>query len=478
MLDHETRTAILRLHREGHGLRKIARALSVSRNAVRRVLRSGAADVPKLERNEQLSEHLDRIRELYVECEGNLVRVGEELEEEGVPVGYSTLTSFCRRYDIGTKPKKPTGRYHFEPGQEMQHDTSPHTVKIAGKPTRLECASLVLCYSRMLYVQCYTRWSRFECRAFLSKAIAYFGGAAEKCMVDNTSVVRAHGTGKNMVPAAVMEALADRFGFTFIAHEPGDKNRSARVERNFDYVEKNAYPGRRFESVMDLNCQLIEWCNKVNSGPRRLRGEIKAVPLELFAAERPALQPLPLHVPEIYDLHSRRVDTEGYITLHRNRYSVPLSLPGRPWLIGKRFEVRETLESVRVLDGHQIITEHERLEPGLGRRVTLPEHRAPRRRKEPPPPSPQERALRAAATELGELVDVLRRRHGGQALRAVRRLHRLYLDYPTSYLVDAVRTALQFRLYDLGRIERMTLARIRGDFFRLPPQDEDGDPTS
>lgn len=479
MLDSETRTAIMRLHREGHGLRKIARALSVSRNAVRRVLRRGEAEVPKLERPEQLGEHLERVRELHFECEGNLVRVAEELEGEGVSVGYSTLTAFCRRHDIGVQPRKPTGRYHFEPGEEMQHDTSPHTVKIAGKATRVECASLVLCYSRMLFVQCYTRWSRFECRAFLNAAIQYFGGAANKCMIDNSSVIRAHGTGKNMVPAAAMEALAERFGFRFIAHEPGDKNRSARVERNFDYVENNAYPGRRFESVHDLNRQLTDWCNKVNSSPRRLRGEVKAIPLELFAAERHALEPLPLHVPEIYDLHSRRVDTEGYVTLHRNRYSVPLSLPGRPWLIGKRFELRESLDKVRVLDGHQIIAEHERLEPGLGRRVTLPEHRAPRRRKQPPPPSPQESALRAAAPELGQLVDELRRRHGGQALRAVRRLHRLFLDYPTSYLVDAVRTALHFRLFDLGRIERMTLDRIRGDFFRLPPKtQEDGDTPS
>lgn len=474
MLDSETRNAILRLHREGHGLRKIARALNVSRNAVRRVLRSGTKEVPELERPDQLGEHLERVRELYHECEGNLVRVSEELAKEGVTMGYSTLTAFCRRHDIGTKPKKPVGRYHFAPGQEMQHDTSPHRVKIAGKRVRLECASLVMCYSRMLFVQCYTRWSRFECRAFLSQAIQYFGGAAEKCMVDNSSVVRGHGTGKNMVPAAVMTALSERFGFDFIAHEPGDKDRSARAERNFHYIENNAYPGRSFESLVDLNAQLIAWCDQVNSRPRRLHGEVKAVPLELFAAERLALRPLPLHIPEVYELHSRRVDTEGYITLHRNRYSVPLSLPGRPWLIGKRFEVRESLDTVRVLDGHLVITEHQRLEPGLGRRVTLPEHRDPRRKREPPPPSPHEKALRAAAPELDQLVSELRKRHGGQALRAVRRLHRIYIDYPTHYLVEAVRAALHFRLYDLGRIERMTLDRIRGDFFRLPPH-EDGD---
>ncbi|MDP7343293.1 MAG: hypothetical protein QF767_08065, partial [Alphaproteobacteria bacterium] len=50
-----------------------------------------------------------------------------------------------------------------------------------------------------------------------------------------------------------------------------------------------------------------------------------------------------------------------------------------------------------------------------------------------------------------------RERHGGQALRAVRRLHRLYLDYPTAFLVDATRTALDFGVTDIGRLETMTL---------------------
>jgi hypothetical protein len=38
MLDHEMRVAILKLHREGHGLRVIAKAPELSRGAVWRVL--------------------------------------------------------------------------------------------------------------------------------------------------------------------------------------------------------------------------------------------------------------------------------------------------------------------------------------------------------------------------------------------------------------------------------------------------------
>ena len=54
MLDYDTRSAILRLRREGHGHLTIARALKVSRNAVRRVLKSGEAKVPALQRATQV----------------------------------------------------------------------------------------------------------------------------------------------------------------------------------------------------------------------------------------------------------------------------------------------------------------------------------------------------------------------------------------------------------------------------------------
>jgi len=466
MLDRETRTAILRLHRERYGIRRIARALGVSRNSVREVLRSGVAEVPRLERATVLDEHLPRVRELYVVCEGNLVRVAEELEAEGVSVAYSTLSAFCRRQGLGRSPPPLVGRYVFQPGEEMQHDTSPHDVVIGGRRRRVQCASVVLCFSRMLYARVYLRFRRFECRSFLTDGMVYFGGAAGRCMVDNTSVVRARGVGKAMEPAAEMAALEKRFGFEFEAHAIGDANRSARVERNFHYIENNFYPGRTFDSLSDLNRQLTQWCDKVNRKLRRFKvGQF--VPFERYAIERPALKPLPPYIPEVYQPHVRKVDSEGYINLDRNRYSVPEYLPNGDIAVGRELAIRETLETIVILNGHGVVTTHERLEPGSGRRVTLTEHRRkrPRRREDP---SPEERVLVAAGPVLEQLVGHLRKRHGGQALRAVRRLHRMYLDYPTDCLVAAIQQALAFGLHDLARIESMTLERIKGDFFKLP----------
>ena len=101
MLDQDTRAAILLLTRQGHGIRAIARTLGLSKNSVKRILRSGNAEVPALTREEILTPHLDRIRELHLRCGGNRVRVLEMLEEKGVKVAYSTLTDFCRRHGIG-----------------------------------------------------------------------------------------------------------------------------------------------------------------------------------------------------------------------------------------------------------------------------------------------------------------------------------------------------------------------------------------
>lgn len=449
-------------------MRAIAKTLSLSRNAVREVVRSGQVAVPDLERDERLSQSLNLIRGMYDDCRGNLVRVAEKLAELGVETGYSTLTSFCRRHEIGTKPKQAAGAYDFAPGQEMQHDTSPHRVLIGDKSTLVQCASLVLCYSRDLYAQVYPRWSRFECRLFLSEAIVHFDGAAGRCVVDNSSVVIGHGTGKDAVAAPEMLALARRFGFAFMAHELGDANRSARVERPFHYIENNFYPGRTFASFEDLNLQLRAWCEKARRKPKK---RLPLTPAEMFVVEKPRLVPLPAHVPEVYDLYQRRVGVEGYVQLHTNRYPVP------DVLIGRYLQVHETPDKVRVFDGHKLLVEYDKRNFGANERVqALPgQHRRGLRTKAPLP-SHEEQVLRAVDPALGRLLDAVKKRDGGRAMKAVRRLYRMYLDYSTDALMHVVRDVEAYGLLDLARIEKLVLTHIAGDFFRLPMPAEKDEP--
>ena len=265
MLDEATRTAILKLKAAGHGTRAIAKALQVARVSVRRVIASGAAAPPPMIRAELAEPWREAILELYARYEGHLGRVHEDLLAHGAELSYQTLTAFCRKHGIGTPAPPPAGHYEFSAGQEMQHDTSPHWASVGGQVERVQIASLVLCYSRMIFFQIYPRFTRFECKAFLTEALRYVVGAAENCMIDNTHVIVAAGSGKTMIPAPEMAAFAERYGFKFIAHEKGDANRSARVEAPFHRIQTAFLAGSTFCDWRDLNARARQTCEKWNA---------------------------------------------------------------------------------------------------------------------------------------------------------------------------------------------------------------------
>jgi transposase len=465
MLSQAQRTTILELHRQGVAKREIARVLGISRVAVRKVLRSNSTTVPELPRPEKAEPYRQQILELFEKCKGNLVRVHEDLLAGGAELSYAALTAFCRRHGIGYQPPAPAGQYAFAPGEELQHDTSPHELELAGKKRKVQTASAVLCYSRMLFLQCYPTFQRFDCKVFLTDALRYLGGAPARVMIDNTHVVVLRGSGREMVPVPEMAAFGERFGFAFVAHERGDANRSGRVERPFHFIEHNFLAGRTFSSWEDLNQRGREWCDKVNSTYKK---HIRAVPRELFAVERLHLKPLPAWIPEVYRLHQRLVDIEGYVALHTNRYSVPVD-----W-IGRRVEVRETKDKIEIqLDARRLVV-HRRIAEAEHQRITLAGHRPPRGQRAPrPDPHPEENAILTAVPELAEYVAALKQRSRKLVTLALRQLLRLVREYPREPLLGAVREAARYGLYDLDRLERMILRRVTREYFRVEEGSDD-----
>lgn len=150
--------------------------------------------------------------------------------------GHNGATRSCRlhgarrrRLLLGLRPSpRPRGRQASAASRAS--DSSPFHAEIGGVKKGVQIASLVVCYSRLLFFQCYPRFRRFECKCFLADAVAYVGGVCPRCMIDNTHVVVLRGTGKDMVPVPEMVAFGERLGgFAFAAHEIGDANRSARA---------------------------------------------------------------------------------------------------------------------------------------------------------------------------------------------------------------------------------------------------------
>src|SRR6516165_6324069 len=158
---------------------------------------------------------LARLEEAFRRAGGNGVRVQELLaSESGLNVPYSTLTRWIREAQLRDPPKR-SGEYHQAPGEEMQHDTSPHRVALSGKAVSAQCAALTLAYSRRLFFQYYPRFTRFEAKQILLEGVRFNDGSCPLCIIDNTSVIVVAGSGPEAVIAPAMTAFARALGFGF-----------------------------------------------------------------------------------------------------------------------------------------------------------------------------------------------------------------------------------------------------------------------
>jgi transposase len=452
------------LRAQGHSLHEISRLLRLSRNTVRRILRepqaAPASPTPQVAVQQ-------RLKDVYARAQGNAVRMAQILaDEHDLALPYSTLTRWVRQAELRAAPQR-SGEYHFAPGQEMQHDTSPHRLTIGGKTLTAQCAALTLAYSRRLYVRYYLRFTRLEAKHFLLQAAQFMGGACTRCVIDNTSVMVVGGAGAEAVFAPEMEAFAATLGFKFMAHRVNDPNRKARIERPFFWVQTNFLPGRSFVSLDDVNAQALRWCIDVaNAKPKRALGQS---PEAAYALERPALRRLPAVLPPVYEVLDRVVDLYGFVSVDTVRYSVPERLVGKTVTVYKHYERVEIHHRGARVAGHdRVIGERD------VRRTLLGHHTVPQRA--PREPALAEQLLRGEHEVLQRYASALRLHHPhGRGVRALHRLVQIMRTYPREPLLAAVEQALKFGLFDLTRLEHLVLRHVAGDFFALGGDDGGGD---
>jgi len=420
-----------------------------------------AAVRPPISKESKYDQHIEQVRELFRDCQGNVVRIQEELAARyNVKIPYQSLTWLIRKYQVRVPVPKRAGRYHFEPGAEMQHDTSPHRLKIGDRLLTAQCAGLSLAYSRQLFIQYYPRFTRFECKTFLTEAMAYMHGACGRCVIDNTCVIVSHGAGLDASFAPEMEAFARIYGVTFMAHRINDPNRKARIERPFDYVERNFLAGRTFTDWQDLNLKARQWCDQVAN--RKPKLSLGMSPMEAWVMEKPSLQPLPKILPPVYLSEQRTVDIEGYVHLDTNRYSVPDTL------IGKNVEVLKYWQRVVVYQGRTIVAEHDRELLDRNKRITQKGHHRPLNRiKAHQGISVEEQTLTGQHESLDQYITAIKKQTRGRGIVKLRRLLDLKRTYPAAPFIKAVEEALRYGLYDLAKLEKMILKNTGGDFFEL-----------
>ncbi len=458
MIKPATQDAIKEMRKHKMTIQTIADTLGLSKNSVKSVLRGKHAE-PKAKIS-KYHQHLPIIRELFAFCCGNAVRVGEVLNEQyRIDIPYSSLRWLINQEGLGKPAKKPAGSYHFAPGEEMQHDTSPYKIILGNKPKTAQCASLALAYSRKIYIRFYPRFTRFEARCFLIDALLHMDGSCGRCTIDNTSVLVVQGAGPDATIAPEIRQIGRSFSTVFIPHSVGHPDRKARVERPFYYVERNFLAGRTFNDWNDLNQQGIEWC--INVSDKKYKRSLKMTPEQVYIMEKPFLKPLPLYIPPVYVTCYRVVDIQGYIQLDTNRYSLPYKL------IGEQVEVQKHPEEVLIYHGHKKVAQHQRLVGKRDGRKTDASHKIMRITYPRSASSEQERALTGNNPILDSYMTQLKIRCHGRGVIKFRKLLEFKRTYPEDAFLKAIQKAQKYGLYDLARLERLIISYIAGDYFNL-----------
>ncbi len=197
---------IARVRREylvrGRSIKEIARELHISRNTVRKILRSGDTEFV-YERTVQPQpklglwrSELDRLLAVNAARSSRerltLIRVFEELRGLGYGGGYDAV----RRYAASWRREQSSASstafvpLSFAPGEAYQFDWSHEIVLINGVTVTVKVAHVRLCHSRMLFVRAYPRESQEMVFDAHDRAFAFFKGACSRGIYDSEPLIR------------------------------------------------------------------------------------------------------------------------------------------------------------------------------------------------------------------------------------------------------------------------------------------------
>lgn len=245
----------------------------------------------------------------------------QQLRQQGYAGGYTILKDFVRQVRPARKPAYLM--LEFAPGECAQVDWGSFgSVAVGSTRRRLSFFVMVLCYSRMMYVE-FTLSEGME--QFLSchhHAFEFFAGVTAKVVIDNLKVgVLRHPSGQKALFHPRYLDLAAHYGFQPVACNVRKANEKGRVENGVGYVKKNFLHGLDIPSFAAVNPAAIQWRDTVANV--RVHGETHRKPIDLFAEEKPRLRPLPV-MP--YDCAVvRPISANGccHVLFDTCRYSVP-----------------------------------------------------------------------------------------------------------------------------------------------------------
>lgn len=273
--------------------------------------------------------------------------------DEGYTGGFSTVKAYVRAVRPVRHPAFLS--LAFAPGEAAQVDWGcAGTITLGDTRRRLSFFVMVLCHSRMAYVEFTCGEAMEHFLACHRNALEFFGGTPGVILIDNlkTGVLR-HPSGERAVFNPRYLDFAAHYGFEARACNVRKGNEKGRVENGVGYVKKNFLAGLDLpNSLGAVNAAARQWLATIANV--RDHRETRRQPAELFIIEKPSLHPLPPVPADTSVTRSVRVTNRCRVVLDTNRYSVP-SLYASQSITLKAFADR-----LCIYHAHNLVASHPR----------------------------------------------------------------------------------------------------------------------
>jgi transposase len=355
--------------RDQLSIREISRRTGLSRNTIRKYLRSGSVE-PKFkipDRPSKLDAVADKLSG-WLKSEAaksrKQKRTAKQLYADLLSLGYGgsygRVAAFVRDWKADRQREQHTsGRETFVPlvfqsGEAFQFDWSEDWAVLGGERTKLQVAHFKLSHSRAFFVRAYLLQTHEMLFDAHYHAFRVLGGVPRRGIYDNmrTAVDRV-GRGKDRQVNARFSAMVSHYLFDAEFCNPASGWEKGQVEKNVQDARHRIWQPMPVCVDLDaLNVWLEQRC--IELWGQIPHGSLPGTVAEAWAGEVASLMPAPRPFDGFVE-HAKRVSPTCLVHLERNRCSVPASFANR------RVSVRVYPEGIVVAAEGQILCEHRRV---------------------------------------------------------------------------------------------------------------------
>jgi transposase len=452
-------------------IRELARRMSIRAIARKlgrdvKTIRAALGRPPRKSSPSKLEPFKDLVRELALK--GLLgPRILREIRARGYAGGRTILGEFLSTLRP-RKSREPVRRFETKKAQEMQIDWSPYRLRIGGVERVAHCFSMVLCWSRRLFIRFYRDERLPTLLHAHAEGFAYHQGLTARSVYDNMTQVTLGRLKGRPIWHEHFLAFAKHYGFTPYAHRPKHKQRSGKVERPFWYIETDFLKGRTFGSWDDLNAEAEVWLDTVaNIRKHRTTGRFVH---EAYAEEKALLIAPPAVAFGTDRQEVRKVAVDGTVCIDGSFYPVPARL------IGQHVRAKVYPNRVEVLDqAGTVVASH--AVPDQPMRLPVPGERP-----HPSQPVVSRPALEAAFLArfpgAAEFLDGLKLKMNALTPIHLRQIEKLVMLYGEADVRAAIDRAALYRNHSANAVLRI-LERAHPDVVpEAPVQPITGDPAA